>query len=91
MPRTNGEWAVIAYSVFNISYSIIKGPLSILTLIAPVIFSYLTYRIITKLHPKSQNWGFFLWVGAIFGAVLLYYIVIMTIAAGFVIRRMIGL
>jgi hypothetical protein len=79
---TPGEWVVIGLSVI---FGLIGIAHFAIVLIASLVILYIFYRIVKKVYPKSEYWGFIPWIITLAGIpILIILIIIMLgVAAGF--------
>ena len=88
-----GEWVVLALSLIIALISTFSKPIyesgsyvagSFIGLfIVSLIILYVVYWIITKVYPKSENWGIILWILAIVGITIIIVIVLAVVVAFF--------
>jgi len=77
---TTGEWVVIGLSIL---FGIIGSSNFVVVFILSLIGLYILYRVITKVYPKSKDWGIILWIFAI-GSISIIIIFIAAIGAAFI-------
>jgi hypothetical protein len=85
---TIGEWVVLGLSVITALIVSLSRPLEfgssfVVSFILSLIVLYILYGVITKVHPKSQNWGIILWVIAIVGIPIII-IFVLALVEGFI-------
>lgn len=97
---STGEWALISLSllfafvrVFSVpnyeSGASFLGAL-IGSFLASLIVLYITYRIILKLYPQSENWSFILWIFPMIGVLFILFVLLLflIIALAFIFGTM---
>src|SRR5208337_4582063 len=76
---TTGEWVVLGLSIL---FGIIGSANFAFVFILSLIGLYILYRVIAKIHPKSQDWTIIIWIAALVGfSILIFFIG--SIGAGF--------
>jgi len=83
---TVGEWVVLGLSViialiFSFSRTLDSSSFGIFILSLIVLF--IIYWVVTKVYPKSQNWGVIIWVFTIMGIPIII-IFVLAVIAGFI-------
>ena len=82
---TTGEWTVLGLSVIIAIAVTLAKPLESssfgISFILSLIVLYIVYWVISKGHPKSQDWGIFLWIIVLVGIPLIILFLWAVVAA----------
>jgi magnesium-transporting ATPase (P-type) len=88
--NSTGEWVVIGLSVIialigslskslNIIFFGVVGSFLVVFALSFIIL-HIIYWVITKVHPKSQNWGFISWVITLVGTPIIIIFILAFVA-----------